>query len=317
MSGKNKILKIYFIHQSLKSFGKQAALSLCCVSILSIEIDYGFFPSFPWIFYLKMDSDHHRPNSFSFNQGSISNLPHHHAEESNMFISSMPETDDNEDDMLNDETFGDCDLETLKKKSDFGPNGEFLGNQTSLPAFFQPNNEPIRGQRYHQHHQPQQQDDQSHQPSIDALLGEDPMRFPTASMPRRTAPVNPLFSMAMSQAHEPHRPNAYLSQTAPTNARPPPLPPQPPQSSSHPQVHHQQQQQQLNYQLLKQFEQMLINKQVPPQERLIYIKAMMEKMQREALNSQQRQLQQQQTARVSVFVVFSSHCTALVLDDEF
>ena len=47
--------------------------------------------------------------------------------------------------------------------------------------------------------------------------------------------------------------------------------------------------QQINYQLLKQFEQMLINKQVPPQERLVYIQAMMEKMQRDTLNAQQQQ----------------------------
>jgi hypothetical protein len=48
---------------------------------------------------------------------------------------------------------------------------------------------------------------------------------------------------------------------------------------------------------------MLINKQVPPQERLLYIQAMMEKMQRDAINAQQQQQiqlqQQQQAARVT------------------
>ncbi len=64
-------------------------------------------------------------------------------------------------------------------------------------------------------------------------------------------------------------------------------------------------QQQINYQLLKQFEQMLINKQVPPQDRLVYIQAMMEKMQRDSINTQQQQIQlqqqQQQQARVTIF----------------
>lgn len=52
---------------------------------------------------------------------------------------------------------------------------------------------------------------------------------------------------------------------------------------------------------------MLISKQVPPQERLVYIQAMMEKMQRDAINAQQQQQiqlqQQQQAARVrSLFI---------------
>ena len=49
---------------------------------------------------------------------------------SNMF-SGMPRVDETEADVLNDETFGDCDLEAIKIKSDFGENGEFLGENSA------------------------------------------------------------------------------------------------------------------------------------------------------------------------------------------
>jgi len=201
---------------------------------------------------------------------------------STMMMTGMSLADETEDDVLNDETFGDCDLETLKIKSDFSETGEFLGenlSNTGLPSFFDEN-----------------QPDQSQQPSIDALLGEDSMRFSAPLINRRPntiiqqqqqqqpsrpppPPMNPLFNMAISQAQENNRANLFAHQQVPRGS-----------SSSSMTLP----QQQINYQLLKQFEQMLINKQVPPQERLIYIQAMMEKLQRDALNAQRQQQQQQQ-----------------------
>ncbi|CAF2799839.1 unnamed protein product [Rotaria sp. Silwood2] len=213
----------------------------------------------------------------------------------NMMMAGIAIPDDGEADVLNDETFGDCDLEAIKIKSDFGENGEFLGDNPpgDLPAFFDTDVPDTGGISLVD----DDNDDQSQQPSIDALLGEDPMRFSTTSIHRRPGPfiqqssINPLFNMAISQAQENNRMNLFPQQQ---------------------QSQHQQQQirrispmtlpqQQINYQLLKQFEQMLINKQVPPQERLIYIQAMMEKMQRDAMNAQQQQqqqIQQQQAARL-------------------
>ena len=206
----------------------------------------------------------------------------------NLMTSGMIVPDETEVDGLNDETFGDCDLEAIKIKSDFGENGEFLGDHSSggLPAFFDADVPDTGGMSLVE----DDQDDQSQQPSIDALLGEDSMRFSGALMNRRPPPniqqpsMNPLFNMAISQAQENNRVNLFPSQQ-----------PQPQQQQQVPRVSPMTiPQQQINYQLLRQFEQMLINKQVPPQERLIYIKAMMEKMQRDAINAQQQQQQQQQ-----------------------
>ncbi|CAM4778550.1 unnamed protein product [Rotaria magnacalcarata] len=217
-----------------------------------------------------------------------------------MALRGIPILEDSEADVLNDETFGDCDLEAIKIKSDFGENGEFLGDNPSdsLPAFFDTDVPDIGGISLDD-----DGDDQSQQPSIDALLGEDPMRFSTSSMNRRPGPfvqqtsINPLFNMAISQAQtqETNRMNLF-PQSQQQQPPPPPPPPPPPQQQPQQQVPRRSPmalpQQQMNYQLLKQFEQMLINKQVPPQERLVYIQAMMEKMQREALNAQQQQQQQ-------------------------
>ena len=209
----------------------------------------------------------------------------------NVMMTGMVISDDTEVDVLNDETFGDCDLEAIKIKSDFGDNGEFLGDYPAggLPAFFDSDGPDTGGMSL-----VDEEDDQSQQPSIDALLGEDPMRFSATMINRRPGPtippppppsINPLFNMAISQAQENNRMNLFPQQ--PPRVSPMTLP-----------------QQQMNYQLLKQFEQMLITKQVPPQERLLYIQAMMEKMQRDAINAQQQQQiqlqqqQQQQAARV-------------------
>jgi hypothetical protein len=91
----------------------------------------------------------------------------------------------------------------------------------------------------------------------------------------RQSATNPLFNMAISQARDT---NIFTQQQQQQQIprRPSPLP----------------QQQQINYQLLKQFEQSLINRQIPPQERMILMQAMFEKMQRDSVNIQQ------QTARV-------------------
>ena len=259
-----------------------------------------------------MDSDHHRNTYLTLSSGaSKGHMNEVHHDDLNMLIPTVSLTDNADDDILNDETFGDCDLESIKKKSDFGPNGEFLGEHATgnLPDFFDDDRAEIPNFPLKHH------EEQSQQPSIDALLGEDSMRFSTSSIHRRAtphvhpSPVNPLFSMNVSQNTDNHRPYPYLQQSnnarispmtlpsqAPLSAPlPPPLPPPPPQPPA---------QQQINYQLLKQFEQLLINKQVPPQERLIYIKAMMEKMQRDAIHAQQQQqqqmhFQQQQGSRVN------------------
>jgi hypothetical protein len=214
----------------------------------------------------------------------------------NMLMTGMVLTDDAEADVLNDETFGDCDLETIKLKSDFGENGEFLGDHPSggLPAFFDADVPDTGGMSLMDD---DDDNDQSQQPSIDALLGEDAMRFSAPLINRRPGPaiqqpsINPLFNMAISQAQENNRINLFPQQQQQQQQQVPRVSPM-----TLPQ-------QQINYQLLKQFEQMLINKQVPPQERLLYIQAMMEKMQRDAINAQQQQQiqlqQQQQAARVT------------------
>jgi hypothetical protein len=215
----------------------------------------------------------------------------------------MPPSDDNDADVLNDETFGDCNLETIKIKSDFDENGEFLGDHPSsnaqLPSFFDMDMPDMGGMSL------TDDDDQSQQPSIDALLGEDPLRLSSLSVNRRPPshpnssqppPLNPLFNMAISQATENHNSAHLFHQHVPQQ--------QPPISRIPAAVPPSQQQMAYQYQILKQFEQMLIQRQVPPQERLVYIQAMMEKMQRDTLNVQQQaqlqqqQQQQQQAARV-------------------
>jgi hypothetical protein len=199
----------------------------------------------------------------------------------NLMFPGIPIVDDNEADVLNDETFGDCDLETIKIKSDFGENGEFLGENSAsgLPDFFDSDtNDGLSLMN---------NDDQSQ--SIDALLGEDPMRISI-----RQSAANPLFNMAISQARDG---NIFTQQQQQQQQ------PIPRISSPAPQ------QQLINYQLLKQFEQSLINRQVPPQERIQLLQAMFEKMQRDAMNIQQ------QNARVRSFS-FSSK-TKSHLDGKF
>jgi hypothetical protein len=200
----------------------------------------------------------------------------------NMMMTGIPISDDPEDDVLNDETFGDCDLDAIKIKSDFGENGEFLGDHSSggLPDFFDSDMGDTEGGI-----SLIDNDDQSQQPSIDALLGEDPVRISTTSMNLRQSAMNPLFNMAISQARDTNHGNLFPQQQVP-RISPITLPPQQQQQQPQPQQQHRHQQ--INYQLLKQFEQMLISRQVPPQERIVYIQAMVEKMQRDALNSQQQ-----------------------------
>ncbi|CAF4256096.1 unnamed protein product, partial [Rotaria magnacalcarata] len=84
--------------------------------------------------------------------------------------------------------------------------------------------------------------------------------------------MNPLFNMAISQASTPNHGSIFSQQPIPHMAPPP---------------QQQQQPQQINYQLLKQFEQMLINRQIPAHERIIYIQAMIEKMHHDTLNIHQ------------------------------
>ncbi|CAF1198294.1 unnamed protein product [Rotaria sordida] len=158
----------------------------------------------------------------------------------NTMLSVLSTTDDTEVDILNDETFGDCNLDTIKMKSDFGENGEFLGDYTTetLPDFFDSNISDKEDEIL----LIDNNNDQSQQPSIDALLGEDPMSLST-SINLRQSTMNPLFNIAISQA------NNIFSQQQTSRISPIILP-----SSS---------QQQINYQLLKQFEQMLINQQIP------------------------------------------------------
>jgi len=198
-----------------------------------------------------------------------------------MMFSIIPTSDDTEADVLNDETFGDCNLDQIKMKSDFGENGEFLGDNPSeeLPDFFNSDiPDTDDGLSIINN------DDQSQQPSIDALLGEDPMRISTTSINLRQSSINPLFNMAISQARNSNHGNIFSEQQMPRRS-PITLPPPP--------------QQQINYQLLKQFEQLLIHRQIPPQERIVYIQAMIEKMQRDGINLQQ------QTTQVRYFI-FSS-----------
>ena len=197
---------------------------------------------------------------------------------------NMPTIDDSEADVLNDETFGDCDLEAIKIKSDFGENGEFLGesNAGGLSDFFDSDmpdgNEGLSLV---------ENEDQSQ--SIDALLGEDPM-----CVSIRQSTMNPLFNMAISQARDgnifPQHHHQQQQQQQQPVQRMSPIPPPPRHPHQPPQ-----QQQQINYQLLKHFEKTLIDRQVPPHERILFIQAMVEKMQRDAMNVQQ------QTARVRSF----------------
>ena len=227
-------------------------------------------------------------------------------------MTAMLAPDDTEADTLNDETFGDCDLDTIKIKSDFGENGEFLGDfpAQGLPDFFEGDVSDSRGLAGLSL---MDDDDQSQQPSIDALLGEDPMRIQAASMNLRSSTTNPLFSMAISQARETNHGNIFSQQQPPPSAQIPRLSPMP----LAPQPQQQQQQQQINYQLLKQFEQMLISRQIPPTERAVYIRAMVEKLQRDALNPQQQQQQQPQGARVSdLHTLKRRHLLLFRIDDE-
>jgi hypothetical protein len=94
--------------------------------------------------------------------------------------------------------------------------------------------------------------------------------------------------MAISQARDFNHGNIFSQQQIPRMS--PIQLPSPPQPQPQ-----QQQQQQINYQLLKQFEQLLISRQIPPQQRIVYIQAMIEKMQRNASNIQQ------QTTQVRLF----------------
>ena len=191
-------------------------------------------------------------------------------EDLSTILSVIPTADDTEADVLNDETFGDCDLDTIKMKSDFDDNGEFLGNSISerSPDFFDSNkcSKQDSVSLF-------DNDDQSQQPSIDALLGEDPMHSPTTIMNFRQSTMNSFFNMAISQASNTHQGTSFSQGEEPHIS-----------SITTPSS---QQQQQRNYQLLKQFEQMLINRQIPQHERIIYIRAMIEKMQRDTFNTQQ------------------------------
>jgi hypothetical protein len=147
-------------------------------------------------------------------------------------------------------------------------------------------------------------DDQSQQPSIDALLGEDPMRMSAVPMSLRQSTTNNLFSMAISQARETNRDNIF-SQQPPVLSQMPRMPSmavRQPSPSTQQHQQQQQQQQQVNYQLLRQLEQMLSHGHVPAQERMAYIQTVIEKMQRDAANTQQ---QQQQATRVSALIVSS------------
>ena len=218
-------------------------------------------------------------------------LPVDRSKATNEYGTMFPNADDNEADVLNDETFGDCDLEAIKIKSDFGENGEFLGENSAegLPDFFDsdlPNsNEGLSliGN-----------DDQSQ--SIDALLGEDPM-----SVSIRQSTMNPLFNMAISQARGanifPQQQQPPIQRVSPISI---PVRPHAPLLQQQQQQQQQQQSPQINYRLLKHFEQLLISRQVPPHERTLLIHAMIEKMQRDAMNIQQ------QTARVRSFSSFFS-----------
>ncbi|CAF5032809.1 unnamed protein product, partial [Rotaria sp. Silwood1] len=194
----------------------------------------------------------------------------------NTMLSVLSTTEEIEADILNDETFGDCNLDTIKMKSDFDENGEFLGDYSSerLPEFFDSNILDKGGGILLIDN-----NDQSQQPSIDALLGEDPMYITTTSMNLRQSTMNPLFNMAISQANNTNHENIFSQQQASRRSSI-----TLPSSSS-------QQQQQINYPLLKQFEQLLINQQIPPQERILYLQAMIEKMQRNIVNIQQQTTQ--------------------------
>jgi len=176
--------------------------------------------------------------------------------------------DENEADTLNDETFGDCDLKKIQIKSDFGENGEFLGDDapTELPDFFDTDYSDTNLQST-------LNDDINDQAqSIDALLGEDPMRVSI-----RQSTHNPLFNMAISQARNENifapQPNVVQQQQQQQQQRPPPT-----------------SRQMVNMQLLKQFELLLISRQVPAHERIVYLQTMIDQM-------QQQQQQQQSMPR--------------------
>ncbi|CAF1193922.1 unnamed protein product [Adineta steineri] len=128
--------------------------------------------------------------------------------------------DETEVDILNDETFGNYDFDAIKIKSDFDENGQFLGN--NLPDFFDTELSTI-----------EDDDDQSQQPSIDTLLGEDSLqRVSSMSTGFQQSTINPLFDMAITQAKYE---NIFLPQL--------------------------QDSQQINY-YLKQFEEILMNQSI-------------------------------------------------------
>ena len=173
-----------------------------------------------------MDTTQH--HSLSLGPLSTKNL---HGDVAGMIIGGLPTMDDTEADVLNDETFGDCDLDAIKIKSDFGENGEFLGESLpeGLPDFFDTDmSDPGGGVGISL----LEHDDQSQQPSIDALLGEDSMRMSSTSMNLRQSSINPLFNMAISQARESNHGSIFSPQQQQQIPRVSPMPIPPTHSSS-------------------------------------------------------------------------------------
>ena len=198
-------------------------------------------------------------------------------------MGTLPGPDETEADGLNDETFGDCDLDTIKIKSDFGENGEFLGS--SLPDFFDNDQNYSGGDSFSLN----EANDSSQQPSIDALLGEETMQMPTSSLHLRHSNLNPIFSMAISQARDNNVGNPFsqapvhMQRVSPIHLQNAPQP-------------------QLNYQVLKQLEQMLNARNVPLQDQALIIQTMMEKMQREDIMAQQQNVLRVSSAKFSFFI---------------